>query len=95
MPIYEYEHEGDGCAWGKTFECRQSIKDEAHRVCPHCGAPVRKLLPSRIGIATPRSDRELKDQGFTKLVRRDKGVYENVTAREGEKRIVTEKDLGS
>ena len=36
---------------------------------------------------TPRTDSDLKRMGFTKLVRRDKGVYENVTAAGGESRI--------
>ena len=37
-----------------------------------------------IECATPTTDSELKEKGFTKLVRRDKGVYENVTALDGE-----------
>ena len=31
-------------------------------------------------------DTDLRDKGFAKLVRRDNGVYENVTALEGESR---------
>ena len=31
---------------------------------------------------------ELRDLGFTKLVRRDTGVYENVTARNGDSRYM-------
>ena len=31
---------------------------------------------------------ELCDLGFTKLVRRDDGVYENVTARDGESKVM-------
>jgi len=48
---------------------------------------VRKLV-SRVAISTPKSDGQLKDMGFTKLVRRDDGVYENVTQREGESRYM-------
>ncbi len=33
-------------------------------------------------------NRELKDLGFTKLVKRDDGVYENVTARDGDSKVV-------
>ena len=40
-------------------------------------------------------DSQLKSQGFAKLVRRDKGVYENVTALDGEKRFVTADDPSS
>jgi hypothetical protein len=43
---------------------------------------------SRININTPKTNRELKDLGFTKLVRRDDGVYENVTARSGDSRYM-------
>ena len=49
--------------------------------------PVRKLI-SRFSISTPKSNRELRDLGFTKLVKRDDGVYENVTARDGESRVM-------
>ncbi len=40
--------------------------------------PVRRLL-SAPNLAIPTSDREYRDAGFTKLVKRDQGVYENVT----------------
>ena len=42
---------------------------------------------SPVAVSTPRTNSDLKGMGFTKLVRRDKGVYENVTARPGESRI--------
>lgn len=87
MPIYEYEHTEDCCALGRVFEVRQSIKDDPLSRCPECSAPVRKLL-SLTNIATPRTNSELRDLGFTKLVRRDDGVYENVTARHGENRVM-------
>ena len=56
-------------------------------------AVERHLFPP--AIHTPMSNSRLKSQGFTKLVRRDKGVYENVTALEGEKRYVKADDPGS
>lgn len=51
-------------------------------------APIERVIRSAPGIAVVESDRELRDQGFTKLVRRDDGVYENVTAVEGESRFM-------
>ncbi|NJK88011.1 MAG: zinc ribbon domain-containing protein [Myxococcales bacterium] len=57
-------------------------------------APVERIL-FPVGLAAPRGDAELKSMGFTKLVRREKGVYENVTALDGEKRYVTADDPGS
>ena len=87
MPIYEYEHQTTACELGKIIEIRQSINDPALKTCPHCKAPVRKIL-SRPNISTPKTNTELKDLGFTKLVKRDDGVYENVTARDGDSRFV-------
>jgi len=87
MPIYEYEHISDPCSLGGVFEVRQSIQDAPLNLCPNCNNPVRKLI-SRVSISTPKTNSELRDSGFTKLVRRDDGVYENVTARDGESRIM-------
>jgi putative FmdB family regulatory protein len=94
MPVYEYAHEdareGERCQLGPEFEQTQSIRDEALATCPHCGRPVRRLI-SRTFVSTPQSNTALRDMGFTKLVKRDSGVYENVTRREGESRYM-EKD---
>ena len=57
-------------------------------------APVEKLI-SAPGLAFPKTNTELSDMGFTKLVRRDKGLYENVTARDGEKRFMSADDTSS
>jgi hypothetical protein len=48
-------------------------------------APVRKVI-SAPAIAIPIGNSKLKELGFTKLVRRDQGVMENVTALDHEKR---------
>ena len=86
MPVYEYEHVEEGCKAGKVFEQMQSF-DEAHLTeCPTCGAAVKRLI-SRTFISTPKTDSELKSMGFAKLVRRDQGVYENVTALDNESRV--------
>lgn len=50
-------------------------------------APVRRLF-SAPRLMVPASDSDYKSLGFSKLVKRDQGVYENVTAKEGESRIV-------
>jgi hypothetical protein len=57
-------------------------------------APVRKLI-SAPGLAFPKTNTELKNLGFTKLVKREKGVYENVTAGEGEARYMKSDDPNS
>ena len=87
MPVYEYEHTEKPCSRGKVFDVEQSIHDKQLTQCPDCAGPVRKLI-SRFSISAPKSDRELRDLGFTKLVKRDDGVYENVTARDGESRVM-------
>jgi hypothetical protein len=87
MPIYQYEHCGESCDAGTVIEVKQAIGDRPLAKCPHCGQPVRKTVPL-INVNTPRGDSSLRDMGFTKLVRRDKGVYENVTRREGDSRYV-------
>jgi len=87
MPIYEYEHQEKPCKLGKVFDLRQSVTDDPLKKCPHCGEPVQKIV-SKINISCPKSNRELRDLGFTKLVKRDDGVYENVTARDGDSRYM-------
>ena len=86
MPVYEYEHQGEGCALGKGFELTQSIYSAPFKRCPECGQAVRKLV-SLSSISTPKGNSALKNLGFTKLVRRDNGIYENVTATGKESRI--------
>jgi len=88
MPIYEYEHISEGCTLtGKLFEVKQSLSDDPLTHCPTCQGPVRKRI-SRIGLSIQKSRAELRDLGFTKLVKRDDGIYENVTRRQGESRYM-------
>jgi len=87
MPIYEYEHLDKPCAQGKSFEVKQSVHDKILTRCPNCGGHLRKLI-SRINISTPKTNSELRNLGFTKLVKRDDGVYENITARNKDSRLV-------
>jgi len=49
--------------------------------------PVKRLITAP-RISVPQSDTDYKSKGFKKLVRREKGVYENVTASDGEARIL-------
>jgi len=57
-------------------------------------APVRKVI-SAPAIAVTDSDSRIKEKGFVKLVKRDQGVYENVTALDHEKRYVKAGDQES
>jgi len=87
MPVYEYEHLEKPCVQGRRFEVNQSIHDSVLTQCTVCDGPVRKLISS-VNIRAPKTDSELRDLGFTKLVKRDTGVYENVTSRHGDCRMV-------
>lgn len=87
MPTYEYEHIDTPCEKGKIFEIKQLMSDPPLAICPRCKGLVKKII-SRPFITRTRSDSELRDLGFTKLVRRDDGVYENVTQRGGESRYM-------
>lgn len=87
MPVYEYEHLEEPCQRGMVFEHTQSIHDQPLTRCPDCNGPVRKLI-SYAGFSAPKTNSELRDLGFTKLVKRDDGVYENVTARNGDSKYV-------
>ena len=86
MPVYEYEHIEEECELGKRFEVEHSIKDKLSE-CPKCGGKIKRLI-SHTYINTPIGDSKLKNMGFTKLVKRDKGVYENVTATDKESRYM-------
>ena len=53
MPIYEYEHLGDGCQHGKHFELQQSIYSDKFTRCPYCGQEVKRLI-SLVSVNTPK-----------------------------------------
>lgn len=87
MPVYEYEHLEKSCCLGKVFEQTQSIHDKSLTRCPECSGPLRKII-SHTSISVPKTNGELRDLGFTKLVKRDDGVYENVTTRDGDSKYM-------
>lgn len=87
MPVYEYEHQGKPCKRGRVFEVTQSIREERLTVCPECGGAVSRLI-SGAYVSTPTTASEYKSMGFTRLEKRDTGVYENVTRSDGEARYM-------
>jgi hypothetical protein len=102
MPRYDYFCPSNG----RTVEVRHSMSESLAswgEVAARAGlplgetpegAPVERVVHAP-HLAFPRGDAELRSHGFTKLVRRDDGVYENVTARDGESRVVDRDDPGS
>lgn len=102
MPRYDYFCPANG----RTVEVRHGAQESlaswgqvAERAgvplgATPAGSPVERVIHAP-SLAFPRGDSELRSHGFTKLVRRDDGVYENVTARDGESRVVDRDDPGS
>ena len=102
MPTYEYFCPSNG----KTIEVYHSITidlEDWGQLCATAGigvgdtpadAPIERLIFAA-NISTPMGNSKLKEMGFTKLVRRDQGVYENVTATGDEKRYVKSDDATS
>ena len=102
MPVYEYLCEENG----QTVEVRHPMRVVirywgelcfAAQICvgeTDFEVPVRKKM-SAAAIAVPTGHSTLKNAGFTKLVKRDQGVYENVTATGSEKRYMKAGDPSS
>jgi len=91
-PVYSYKHgETPGppgrCPLGDEFEWTQPAADWPLNRCPHCGVPVERLMAAA-AIRPRKFNCELKDMGFTKLVRVDDGIFENLTRRPGEDKYV-------
>ena len=77
MPIYEYRHtkaRGDTCE--ETFELLQKMSDGPLTKCPKCGKPVAKQLSRFGGGVDKLAPSRLKELGFQRWQRRDKGTYE-------------------
>jgi hypothetical protein len=103
MPIYEYYCEAND----ETVEVNHPMAVSLAiwgQVCYVAGiplgdtdpeAPVKRVIRSAPAVSVPTGNSTLKEKGFTKLVKRDDGVYENVTASGDEKRYMTSDDPDS
>lgn len=102
MPMYQYYCETNGesvevfhsmretlTTWGELCEAAGRSPGET----PKESAVERILYP--VGVSMPQGNSKLKELGFTKLVKRDEGVYENVTAIDGEKKYMKRGDASS
>ena len=91
-PVYSYRHDpadqkAASCPAGLEFEWTQPAVDWPLPRCPHCGGSVERQMASS-SIRTRKFNCELRDLGFTKLVRVDEGIFENVTRRPGEEKFI-------
>ena len=69
--------------WGELcYVSQQALGDT------DCQSPVRRVIRKPPHIVTSTGNSRLRELGFTKLVRRDQGVYENVTALDRESRYM-------
>ncbi len=79
MPIYEYRHKHEPSKCKDPFEVIAAIKDDALSECPTCGQPVERILSAFKGKVNIFADSNLKEKGFTKLVKDHvKGGYRKV-----------------
>ncbi len=80
MPIYDYQAKdpAQGCArCREPFEMMRRLTDPPLERCPHCGAPVVKLVAApALGRSRSALDDRAKAAGFHKLKRVDKGTFE-------------------
>ena len=103
MPVYEYHCASNGRTvelshtldaslryWGEVCYVAQIPLGDTDPL-----APVRRILTSAPAVSIPTGNTDYKAAGFTKLVKRDQGVYENVTATGDEKRYVVHGDPSS
>lgn len=100
MPVYDYFCEENGL----TLEVSHPMETILHTWIELCYvsqhslgdtdpmSPVRKVTRTAPGISVAVFNSELRNQGFTKLVKRDDGVYENVTALDQEKKFMKRGD---
>ena len=103
MPRYDYHCDENGQTvevvhpiavrlerWGELCE-RANI--DTGTTSPE--SSIRKIITVAPMANTPTGNVGLKDMGFTKLVKRDDGVYENVTRSGSEKRFMKAGDPSS
>jgi len=100
MPLYDYYCEAND----QTIEVVHSLSKKIEFWAELCyyaqvplgdtdpEAPVKIVIRRAPGLAVPTFNSELKNLGFTKLEKRDDGVYENMTATGDEKRYMKRGD---
>lgn len=103
MPVYEYFCKRNGrtielthpldadlSIWGEVCYVAQIALGKTDPM-----APVERVLTRAPSAVVQTFNSEYRNLGFTKLVKRDNGVYENVTAIDGEKRYMRADDPSS
>lgn len=96
MPVYEYRCDANGKTvevqhdadvtlrtWGELCFIARLAMDQTDPF-----SPVKRVIRKAPAVSVATLNSELREAGFTKLVKRDEGVYENVTAIDGEERYM-------
>ena len=103
MPRYDYQCDANG----RVLEVNHGMNGKVQTwgdLCEMAGvepgvtsldASVRKIITTPPMANTPKGNSYLKNQGFTKLVKRIDGTYENVTRTGTEKRFLDPRDPSS
>ncbi len=83
MVIYAYKHleESTECSYSDSFEYSQSISDEALIECPECKMKVQRVIHAvgfKMGKKNLLSDKNIKKNGFTKLVNEGNGKFRKI-----------------
>ena len=103
MPVYDYHCKVNG----QIVEVEHSMDKKLRfwaEVCFYAQIPLGDTDPQELvtrvirrspGFCVPQFNSELRNLGFTKLEKRDSGVYENVTATDKENRYMKRGDPNS
>ena len=103
MPRYDYYCAANDTVIEVVHPLREKLQSWG-QVCERSGhglggvpanTQVRRIITTAPMANTPVGNSGLKNLGFTKLVKRDKGVYENVTRSGTEKRYMKSGDISS
>ncbi len=82
MPVYDYQAKDPdgGCEICRAgFEMMRLLSAPPLTECPHCGAPVVKLIAApALGRSKSKLDDRAKAAGFHKLKRVDQGAFEKL-----------------
>ena len=103
MPVYEYRCDANGLTVDVVHPMDSTLETWLE-VCYVAQIPVgdtdptsavRRVMTRAPGVSVVTSNAELKNMGFTKLVKRSDGSYENVTATDEQARVVRPDDADS
>ena len=103
MPAYDYYCETNGKTVEVTHPAGKKLRFWAE-VCYYAQirlgdtdpeAAVKMVISRAPSVSIPKFNSELRNIGFTRLEKRDDGIYENVTATDRESRYMKRGDAST